>query len=297
MAEPRRHRERPRRARASISPMPAGASAPSSRRSAAATSAASRACSSTQSTARRPGWSSSSAGSGAGRRCRPASSSAAAGQAWAAFPRAWIRGAAEIDPADGLTPTEERQLARPLRHPARLRARRGPLAGARRRASSARFPTPEVGRFRGTERRSVGAFGVFGGSPAGSSPRRAPGRPPAAVPRWPDLVGVGVLEGLGGHLDRGEDLVELGELLADRLRLGSVVGSARPAARRPPGLGSGAVAAAGLPVGGRGASPPSVRIIRSCWANASQRAAMSWLQFGKLARHAPRAPRRRRARL
>jgi len=31
-------------------------------------------------------------------------------RAWAAFPRSWIRGAAEIDPVDGLTPAEERQL-------------------------------------------------------------------------------------------------------------------------------------------------------------------------------------------
>jgi hypothetical protein len=31
--------------------------------------------------------------------------------AWAAYPRGWIRGAAEIDPAQGLTPSEERQLA------------------------------------------------------------------------------------------------------------------------------------------------------------------------------------------
>lgn len=35
---------------------------------------------------------------------------AAAGRAWAAFPRSWIRGAAEIEPADGLTPSQERQL-------------------------------------------------------------------------------------------------------------------------------------------------------------------------------------------
>jgi hypothetical protein len=35
---------------------------------------------------------------------------AAPGRAWAAFPRAWIRGAAEIDPSDGLTASEERQL-------------------------------------------------------------------------------------------------------------------------------------------------------------------------------------------
>jgi hypothetical protein len=36
---------------------------------------------------------------------------AGSNRAWAAFPRSWIRGAAEIDPAHGLTPTEERQLA------------------------------------------------------------------------------------------------------------------------------------------------------------------------------------------
>ncbi len=35
---------------------------------------------------------------------------AATGHTWAAFPRSWIRGAAEIDPADGLTPSQERQL-------------------------------------------------------------------------------------------------------------------------------------------------------------------------------------------
>ncbi len=35
----------------------------------------------------------------------------AAGKAWAAFPRSWIRGAAEIDPTQGLTASEERQLA------------------------------------------------------------------------------------------------------------------------------------------------------------------------------------------
>jgi len=41
----------------------------------------------------------------------PARYVAAAGdRAWAAFPRSWIRGAAEIDPAEGLTPGEERQL-------------------------------------------------------------------------------------------------------------------------------------------------------------------------------------------
>lgn len=34
----------------------------------------------------------------------------AAGRAWAAFPRSWIRGAAEIDPSRGLNPGEERQL-------------------------------------------------------------------------------------------------------------------------------------------------------------------------------------------
>ena len=35
---------------------------------------------------------------------------AVGGQAWAAFPRSWIRGAAEIDPTDGLTAAEERRL-------------------------------------------------------------------------------------------------------------------------------------------------------------------------------------------
>jgi hypothetical protein len=35
---------------------------------------------------------------------------AATDRAWAAFPRSWIRGAAEIDPESGLTPAEERQL-------------------------------------------------------------------------------------------------------------------------------------------------------------------------------------------
>ncbi len=35
----------------------------------------------------------------------------AADKAWAAFPRSWIRGAAEIDPTQGLTASEERQLA------------------------------------------------------------------------------------------------------------------------------------------------------------------------------------------
>lgn len=35
---------------------------------------------------------------------------AAAERAWAAFPRSWIRGAAEIDPSRGLTPAQERQL-------------------------------------------------------------------------------------------------------------------------------------------------------------------------------------------
>ena len=41
----------------------------------------------------------------------PAGFVAAAGdRAWAAFPRSWIRGAAEIDPSDGLTATEERRL-------------------------------------------------------------------------------------------------------------------------------------------------------------------------------------------
>jgi len=34
----------------------------------------------------------------------------APGKAWAAFPRSWIRGAAEIDPSRGLTPSQERQL-------------------------------------------------------------------------------------------------------------------------------------------------------------------------------------------
>jgi PRC-barrel domain len=47
-----------------------------------------------------------------GRRCAvPARFvAAAAGKAWAAFPRSWIRGAAEIDPTDGLTAAEERKL-------------------------------------------------------------------------------------------------------------------------------------------------------------------------------------------
>jgi hypothetical protein len=35
---------------------------------------------------------------------------AAAGHAWASFPRSWIRGAAEIEPSRGLTPEEERRL-------------------------------------------------------------------------------------------------------------------------------------------------------------------------------------------
>ena len=35
----------------------------------------------------------------------------AAGKAWAAFPRSWIRAAADIDPANGLTPSQERQLS------------------------------------------------------------------------------------------------------------------------------------------------------------------------------------------
>ncbi len=35
---------------------------------------------------------------------------AAADKAWAAFPRSWIRGAAEIDPSGGLNPAQERQL-------------------------------------------------------------------------------------------------------------------------------------------------------------------------------------------
>jgi PRC-barrel domain len=35
---------------------------------------------------------------------------AADDKAWAAFPRSWIRGAAEIDPSGGLTPLQERQL-------------------------------------------------------------------------------------------------------------------------------------------------------------------------------------------
>lgn len=35
---------------------------------------------------------------------------AAPDRAWAAFPRSWIRRAAEIDPEGGLTPAEERQL-------------------------------------------------------------------------------------------------------------------------------------------------------------------------------------------
>jgi hypothetical protein len=35
---------------------------------------------------------------------------AASDRAWAAFPRSWIRRAAEIDPEGGLTPAEERQL-------------------------------------------------------------------------------------------------------------------------------------------------------------------------------------------
>jgi hypothetical protein len=41
----------------------------------------------------------------------PARFAVAAGdRAWAAFPRSWIRGAAEIDPEGGLTPAEERRL-------------------------------------------------------------------------------------------------------------------------------------------------------------------------------------------
>ncbi len=34
----------------------------------------------------------------------------AAGDAWASFPRSWIRGAAEIEPSRGLKPDEERRL-------------------------------------------------------------------------------------------------------------------------------------------------------------------------------------------
>lgn len=47
-----------------------------------------------------------------GRRCAvPARFVAgAAGNAWAAFPRSWIREAAEIDPTEGLTASEERKL-------------------------------------------------------------------------------------------------------------------------------------------------------------------------------------------
>jgi len=47
-----------------------------------------------------------------GRRCAvPARFVAgAAGKAWAAFPRSWIREAAEIDPTDGLSASEERRL-------------------------------------------------------------------------------------------------------------------------------------------------------------------------------------------
>jgi len=55
----------------------------------------------------------------------------AAGGAWAAFPRSWIRGAAEIDPDAGLTPAQERQLI----------AHYGiPLEGGRAAALSGRDP-------------------------------------------------------------------------------------------------------------------------------------------------------------
>lgn len=41
---------------------------------------------------------------------RCAAAAGSTGRAWAAFPRSWIRGAAEIDPARGLTPSQEREL-------------------------------------------------------------------------------------------------------------------------------------------------------------------------------------------
>ncbi|GIK76882.1 MAG: hypothetical protein BroJett022_05720 [Actinomycetes bacterium] len=56
---------------------------------------------------------------------------AAPERAWAAFPRSWIRRAAEIDPEAGLTPVEER----------RLLAHYGiPLEGERGRALADRDP-------------------------------------------------------------------------------------------------------------------------------------------------------------
>ena len=88
--------------------------------------------------------------------------------------------------------------------------------------------------------------------------------------RLGDLVGVGPLERLGRHLDRGEDIVEVRELATDRL------GVRRRRPEAPPRAPRRWARAPIAPMGPGSAPPVSSRIIRSCWAKASHRAAMSW---------------------
>ena len=105
-----------------------------------------------------------------GRRARGAGQFvvAGAGKAWAAFPRSWIRGAAEIDPARGLTPAEERQLA----------AHYGmPLDAGRAATLAERPPTSQLGPRRlrtGGSARRLGAGFRFAVAFAVALVRRCP---------------------------------------------------------------------------------------------------------------------------
>ena len=87
----------------------------------------------------------------------------AAGRAWAAFPRSWIRGAAEIDPSRGLNAGRGAAARSPT---TASRSRRGgrPRWPTGRRTSRARSPTPEDARAQPSTARRPRA----GSSPSGS---------------------------------------------------------------------------------------------------------------------------------
>ena len=61
------------------------------------------------------------------------------GRAWAAFPRSWIRRAAEIDPVGGLDATQEQQLTAHYGIPSDA----GRLAGLAERTAEARTSIPD----------------------------------------------------------------------------------------------------------------------------------------------------------